>query len=200
MNRWRMAVIAVIVLGLGGALLWSQVLGNENGPDPVATDETSPTPEPSPETTPPEEEVEAPDLVGEDYTQIVADILGFLDALSEEPDPSRLDQVYDPRCPCYEERRKSLAELRKRGYRYVDPHTEVLSVERSASAGSRDRVVLEVVAREGATIVVDSAGEVVDEFEAKPPTKFTFVLVRKGAEEPWRVSTLVRVGPVGEEG
>jgi hypothetical protein len=195
MNRWRVAVVTVVVLGLGGALIWTQIRGDDQRP--ATTNEPTSSPQTSP--TPTEEPVVRPDLTGEDFTTIVVDILGFLDRLSEAPDPSLVDAVYAPRCPCYEERRKSLAELKKRGYRYIEPHTEVLSVERQEAVGSQDRAVLEVVAREGATVVVDTQGDVIDEFEAKPPTRFTFVLVRGGATEPWRVTALVRLGVEGGE-
>lgn len=192
MSRWRLIVIAALVLGLGGALVWTQVRGGADENPPVGNNDPTSSPDPSPSTT--DEPLAPPDLTGDDFTTIVADILGFLDRLSENPDPGLMDAVYHPRCPCYEERRKSLAELKKRGYHYVDPHTEVLSVEQQEGAGGQDRVVLEVIAREGATVVVDADGNVVDEFEAKPATRFTFVLVRGGPDEPWRVSTLVRQG------
>lgn len=196
MNRWRMFLVAALVLGLGGALIWTQVRGDDRSP-PATSDPTS-SPVPSPTLT--AEPLVAPDLTGEDFTRIVSDITSFLDRLSENPDPDRVGDVYSPRCPCYKERRKGLAALRDNGYQYSSAHTQVLRVEQTSGVGQRNRVVLEVTAREQATVVVDSEGEVVDEIEATPPTRYTFVLVRKDPDAPWRVTTLVRVGPVEEEG
>ncbi|MGH2711487.1 MAG: hypothetical protein ACRDH9_09825 [Actinomycetota bacterium] len=196
MSRWRLIVIAALVLGLGGALIWTQVRGDDRTPS--ATSDPTPSPEPSP--TPTAELLAAPDLTGEDFTRIVSDITSFLDRLSENPDPDRVGDVYSPRCPCYKERRKGLAALRDNGYRYSSAHTQVLSVEQTSGVGQSNRVVLEVTAREQATMVVDGEGQVVDEIEATPPTRYTFVLVRQGPDAPWRVTTLVRVGPVDEEG
>lgn len=195
MNRWRLFLVAAVVLGLGGALIWTQVKGDDRAP--VVNND--PTPSPSASPIPTLEVLAPPDLTGEDFTRIVADILSFLDRLSENPDPDRVGDVYAHRCPCYEERRKGLTELSDSGYRYVSAHTEVLSVERTSGVGATNRVVLEVIAREQATVVVDAQGEVVDELKATPSTRYTFVLVRKTPEAAWRVTTLVRIGPAKQE-
>lgn len=197
MNRWRVVLISVVVAALAGGFVWTQFLRGDDDPAPRPTEE-SPA-DPTPEASPTSQAVVGPDLTGEDFTRIVADVLSFLDRLSENPDPDRVGDVYAHRCPCYEERRKGLTELRDSGYRYVSAHTEVLSVKRTSGVGATNRVVLEVIAREEASVVVDAQGEVVDELKATPPTRYTFVLVRKTPEAAWRVTTLVRIGPAKQE-
>lgn len=73
-------------------------------------------------------------------------------------------------------------------------------MERQAGVGQRNRVVLDVVLREGATDVLDAEGNVVESLEADPPTRFTMTLVRESPADPWRVSTLIRHGSVGGGG
>jgi hypothetical protein len=142
------------------------------------------------------EPVRSPDLTGEDFPRIVGEIVSFLDLLSANPDPSRVGEVFHPRCSCFESRRGALQELRARGWHYATPRTEVLQVERVGGVGQRNRVVLDVVLREGATDVLDGEGNVVEHIEADPPTRFTMTLVRGSPWDAWRVSTLIRIGPV----
>ncbi len=193
MSRWRVIAGIALVVALAGVLVWTQVGGGGNSPD-RSSPTVSPTSSPTASST--GEPVPAPDLTGQDFPRIVGEIVSFLDLLSANPDPSRVGEVFHPRCSCFESRRSALAELRERGWHYATPRTEVLEVERQTGVGQRNRVVLDVVLREGATEVVDAEGNVVESLEADPPTRFTMTLVRESPADPWRVSALIRHGPV----
>lgn len=199
MSRWRAIAGIALVVALAGVLVWTQVGGGGNAPD-RSSPTASPTPSPTASSTGEPWPIPSPDLTGRDFPRIVSEIVSFLDLLSANPDPSRVGEVFHPRCSCFDSRRSALAKLRARGWHYTTPRTEVLKVQQVAGLGQRNRVVLDVVLREGATDVVDAEGNVVERLEADPPTWFTMTLVRGSPAGPWRVSTLLRHGPVGGGG
>lgn len=192
MSSWRVIAGIVLVVALAGVLVWTQVGGGDESSNRSSPTVSPPSPTISSTTQP----VPSPDLTGEDFPRIVGEIVSFLDLLSANPDPTRVDEVFHPRCSCFESRRSALEELQERGWHYATPRTEVLRVEEQTGVGQRNRVVLDVVLREGATDVVDSEGNVVESVEADPPTRFTMTLVRESPADPWRVGTLIRHGPV----
>lgn len=121
-GRWRVIAGIALVVALAGVLVWTQVGGGDE-----SSNRSSPTASPpSPTISSTAQPVPSPDLTGEDFPRIVGEIVGFLDLLTANPDPTRVDEVFHPRCSCFESRRSALEELQERGWHYATPRTEVL--------------------------------------------------------------------------
>jgi hypothetical protein len=184
MNRKRLAVgIAIPVLL---AIVLAVVLLQDGRP----ASEAAPVTTVAPPTTPPPTtaKVQPPKATGDDWVAIMRDILSFRHQLYENPQPNLLDQIYDRRCPCYEQERKVLADLERRGWRHNDKGVTVLRAKLlGRAAGNAPIVAVEVVAQSFPEIVVDRSGKIVDRKSQSSVTKTPYELLR-GGEGRWRVA------------
>jgi hypothetical protein len=183
MNRRRLAVgIAIPVLL---AIVLAVVLLQGGRPTSEAAPVTTVASSTSPPTT---AKVQPPKATGDDWVAIMRDILSFRHQLYENPQPNLLGQIYDHRCPCYEQERKVLADLERRGWRHNDKGVTVLRAKLlGRAAGNASIVAVEVVAQSSPEVVVDRSGKTVERKSQSSLTKTPYELVR-GTEGRWRVS------------
>jgi hypothetical protein len=188
MNRTRLAVgIAIpVLLAIVVAVLLLQ------GRDPAGEAAPAATVAPTTTSLPPRtSQVAPPKATGEDWLAIMRDILSYRHSLYENPQPNLLDQIYDPRCPCYAQERKVLADLEHRGWRYNDKGVTVLKTKlRGRGVGNSSIVALESIIQTAQQILLDRNGRVLQQKAASHPTKMTYELIR-GKDERWRVSFVV---------
>jgi len=167
------------------------------GRDPA--DEAAPVVTVAPTTTlppPTTAQIAPPKATGEDWLAIMRDILSFRHSLYENPQPNLLDQIYDPRCPCYAHERKALADLERRGWRYNDKGVIVLKAKlRGRGVGNSSIVALELIIQTAQQVLLDRNGGILQQKVASGPTKMTYELIR-GRDGRWRVSFVV-VGWIG---
>jgi hypothetical protein len=192
MNRKRLAVgIAIPVLL---AIVLAVVLLQDGRPASEAAPVTTVAPSTSPPPT--TAKVQPPKATGDDWVAIMRDILSFRHQLYENPQPNLLDQIYDRRCPCYEQERKVLADLERRGWRYSDRGVTVVSTKlRGRGVGNSSVVALESIIQTAPQVLVDRNGRILQKRPASGPTKMTYELIR-GQDGRWHVSFVV-VGWIG---
>jgi hypothetical protein len=193
MNRTRLAagiaIPALLVIVLAVYFLQGRRPAGEAAPVPtVAPTTTAPPPTTS--------EVEPPKATGDNWLAIMRDILTYRHHIYENPQPNLLDQIYDPRCPCYAQERKALADLATRGWRYNDKGVTVLRAKLlGRAAGDASIVAVEVVSRSFPQVLVDRNGKILERKSGSPATKTPYELVR-GKDGRWRVS-LIGIGQPG---
>jgi hypothetical protein len=187
MNRTRLAVgIAIpVLLAIVLAVLLLQ------GRDPA--DEAAPVVTVAPTTTlppPTTAQIAPPKATGEDWLAIMRDILSFRHSLYENPQPNLLDQIYDPRCPCYAQERKALADLERRGWRYNDKGVIVLKTKLLGRAvGNKSIVAVEVVSQSFPQTLIDRTGKILERKPRSSVIKTPYELLR-GKDGRWRVSLI----------
>ena len=137
----------VLPLLLSLAVMASACSGDDDG---------SPTPDPTP--TPTEEDR---------LTTIARDIYDRQFALLNEPDPAHLDDLYNPDCDCYDQRKGALEAYAGEGWHVEGTPSEVLRVidEDGSESAPRMTVQLRLDQR-----VVDRNGQDVENFPDLPTT------------------------------
>jgi hypothetical protein len=187
MNRRRLAVgIAIPVLL---AIVLAVVLLQDGRPASEAAPVTTVAPSTSPPPT--TAKVQPPKATGDDWVAIMRDILSFRHQLYENPQPNLLDQIYDRRCPCYEQERKALADLERRGWRHNDKGVTVLrAVLLGRGNGTPPSVALDVIERIYPQVLLDQSGAVRERKPGSAARTSTYELVQ-GSDGHWRVTFII---------
>jgi hypothetical protein len=191
-TRSRLAAAIAIPVLLAVGLVFTFLHGHD--PSRVAAPTTvAPTTSTLP---PPTSKPNPPKATGENWLAIMSNILTYRHYLYEHPQPTRLAQIYDKRCPCFAQERNTLADLQRRGWKYNDQGVKVLEAKlRGRGVGNSSIVAIESIIRTAQQVLVDRDGAILRRKAASGPTKMTYELVR-GQDGRWRVSFTV-VGWIG---
>lgn len=107
----------------------------------------------------------------------VVELFDLRNEVFMNPDPARVDEFLDSRCDCYEQDKAVLADLQAKGWRYAEPHVEVVGVR--LENNDHDGFALFTVAAQSARLsVVDGVGREVDHIDPLDLAAFDVSLIR----------------------
>jgi hypothetical protein len=190
-SRLTPAIGLVILLTLVGC-------AGDDGEEAAATTTTlgssTSTSAPSTTTSLESEDVPDPATTGEDFEAILREILAFETWLFEHPDVEPLNVIYTEDANIRPRIEEFVEDLIDKGWRYDDegPVIHSVSVERRVDPLN---VLLQVETSHGPQLVVDEAGELVEQGEGWPRRREQYLL-KQGDDGRWRIQNYANNGPV----